>query len=135
MKIALASLSLLLLVAGMALSATAAGKYDGSAPLLCAPVVVMECGPDGDCQRRSAESVNLPQFFKVDLKARTVRSEETGRDSPIRNLEHLNGQMILQGGQNGRGWSMTISEETGKMSGAISTEGEGFIVFGACTLP
>jgi hypothetical protein len=30
---------------------------------------------------------------------------------------------------------MTISEDTGKMSAAISTEGEGFVVFGACILP
>jgi hypothetical protein len=113
----------------------AAGKYDGSVPLLCAPVVVTECGPEGDCRRRSAQSVNLPDFFKVDLKALTVRSEETGRDSPIKNVERLDGQIIMQGGQNGRGWTMTISEDTGKMSAAVSTEGEGFIVFGACALP
>jgi hypothetical protein len=139
MNIDLRSLGLLLLVAlVMCLGpqpTAAAAKYDGSVPLLCAPAVVTECGPEGDCQRRSAQSVNLPEFFKVDLKALKVRSEETGRDSPIKNVERLSGQIIIQGGQNGRGWSMTISEDTGKMSAAISTEGEGFVVFGACILP
>jgi hypothetical protein len=88
--------------------AAAAGKYEGSVPLLCAPVVVTECGPEGDCRRRTAQSVNLPEFFKVDLMALKVRSDETDRDSPIKNVER---------------------------SAAVSTEGEGFIVFGGCTLP
>jgi hypothetical protein len=112
----------------------AAGKYDGSAPLLCVPILITECGPEGECQRRTADNVNLPQFLKVDLKAQKVHSEETTRHSPIRNVEHLNGNLIIQGGQDGRGWTMTISEETGKMSATISSDGEGFVVFGACTL-
>ncbi len=113
----------------------AAGKYDGSVPMLCVPAVVTECGADGDCKRGTAASVNLPQFLKVDLKAMKVHAEGTGRESPIRNLERMNGTIIIQGGQNGRGWTMTISEETGRMSSTISSEGEGFIIFGACTLP
>ncbi len=115
----------------------AAGKYDGSAPLLCVPIIVIECsadGPDGECQRRTAASVNLPQFLKVDLKASKVHAEAGGRESPVRNVEHLSGNLIIQGGQDGRGWTMTISEETGKMSATISSEGDGFVVFGACTL-
>ena len=114
--------------------AAAAGKYDGSAPLLCVPILVTECEAEGECKRVTAESVNLPQFLKVDVKAQKVHSEETGRASPVRNVEHLNGKMIIQGGQDGRGWTMTISEETGKMSATISSDGEGFVVFGACTL-
>jgi hypothetical protein len=34
--------------------AAAAGKYDGSAPLLCAAMSVTECEADGRCQRRSS---------------------------------------------------------------------------------
>jgi hypothetical protein len=113
----------------------AAGKYDGTAPMLCAPTFVEECGADGICRHGTPASVNLPEFFKVDLKAMKVYAEGTGRESPIRNAEHLNGHLIVQGGQNGRGWSMTIAEETGKMSAAISTSEEGFLVFGACAVP
>src|SRR6266498_21084 len=107
--------------------AVAAGKYDGSAPLLCVPITVTECGADGECKRVTADSVNLPQFLKVDVQAQKVHSEETGRASPFRNVEHINGRMILQGGQDGRGWTMTVSEETGKMSATISTDAEGFV--------
>jgi len=114
--------------------AVAAGKYDGSAPLLCIPTIVNECARDAECKRVTAERVNLPHFLKVDVKAQKVLSEETGRESPFRNIEHLNGNMILQGGQAGRGWTMTISEETGTMSATISSDGDGFVVFGACRL-
>ena len=116
----------------------AAGKYDGSVPFLCVPIVVFECaddGPDGECKRRTAAAVNLPQFLNVDPKAMKVHSGAEGRQSPVRNVEHLNGNLIIQGGQDGRGWTMTVSEETGKMSATVSSEGEGFVVFGACTLP
>ena len=56
--------------------ADAAGKYDGSAPLLCAATAVTECEAEGRCQRRSAESVNLPSLFRVDAKAMKVRNME-----------------------------------------------------------
>ena len=72
---------------------------------------------------------------RYELRINAVIAEGTGRESPIRNLEHLNGSIILQGGQNGRGWTMTISEETGRMSSTISSTEEGFIIFGACTIP
>ncbi len=112
----------------------AAGKFDGSVPMLCVATVVTECGADGECRRGTAASVNLPEFLRVDLKAMKVYAEGTGRESPIRNLEHLNGTLIIQGGQNGRGWTMTIAEETGRMSSTISTHEEGFIIFGACSV-
>ena len=137
MKMILGALGVIVgtLTLGLApLGAAAAGKYDGSVPLLCVPTVVSECGVESECKRVSAEGVNLPPFFKVDLKAQKVHSEETGRASPVRSIERLDGNMVIQGAQAGRGWTMTSSEETGKMSAAISSGGEGWIMFGACTL-
>ena len=71
----------------------------------------------------------------MDVKGLKVREQETGRESPIKNVERANGKTILQGAQAERGWTLTIAEDTGKMSATVSTDGEGFIVFGACTLP
>jgi hypothetical protein len=48
-------------------------------------------------------------------------------------MEHSNGRLILQGTQTGKGWSMVITEATGKMTLTASGEEVGFIVFGACT--
>jgi hypothetical protein len=43
----------------------------------------------------------------------------------------------VPGGRQARRWisSATIAEDTGKMSSTVSADGEGFIIFGACTLP
>src|SRR5262245_15587189 len=114
------------------LAAAAAGKYDGSVPLLCVPTIVSECRPDGECKRVTADGVNLPPLFKVDVKGQKVHSEETGRASPFGIVERMNGNVVLLGSQAGRGWTMTISEDTGKMSAAISTGGEGWVLFGSC---
>ena len=135
MKI-LGPVGMVLAAAGICLapSPAAAGKYDGSVPLLCVPTSVTDCGAEGECRRGTAESVNLPQFFKVDLKAMTIRSEETGRESPIKSVERTNGKIIMQGAQAERGWTLVVSEDTGKMSETISADGEGFVIFGVCTL-
>jgi len=117
------------------LAAAAAGKYDGSTPLLCVPTIVAECRVEGECRRVTAESVNLPQFFKVDVKGQKVNSEEAGRASPVTTVDHVGGNLVLLGTEAGRGWTMTISEETGRMSAAVSSGSEGWILFGACTAP
>ena len=44
-----------------------AGDFDGSQPLLCATIKAIECGPEGECLQGTAESVNLPQFFKINF--------------------------------------------------------------------
>ena len=134
----LRSMCATLVVAGACLASEpveAAGKFDGSTPMLCVPVVVNECLPDGACQRRNPEAVNLPQFLRVDLAAKQVHAVGVTRVSPIRNVEHIAGNLIVQGGQDGRGWTFTVSEETGRMSAAIAADNEGFILFGACTIP
>ena len=117
--------------------AGAAAKYDGSAPLLCAAMSVTECEADGRCQRRSAENVNLPSIFRVDAKSMKVRNLETekGRESPIQSVAHANGKLVVSGADGERGWSLVIHEDTGKMSGVVSGDGEGFVVFGQCALP
>jgi hypothetical protein len=41
--------------------------------------------------------------------------------------------MILQGVENGHGWSMSIDQKTGRITTTVSGEEVGFMVFGACT--
>jgi hypothetical protein len=117
--------------------AAAAGKYDGSAPVICGAMLVAECGAEGRCQRRSAENVNLPSLFRIDVKAMKTHNleAEKGRVSPIKAVEHANGRLLLQGVDGDRGWTIVIHEESGKMSATVSADSEGFVVFGQCALP
>jgi hypothetical protein len=115
----------------------AAGKYDGSTPMVCAATAVSECEADGRCQRRNAEHVNFPALIKVDVKAlklRDLASEKT-RESSIRNVDRANGKVILSGADGERGWTVLINEASGRMSATTAGDGEGFVIFGQCGLP
>jgi hypothetical protein len=117
----------------LVMSQLAVAQYDGSLPLLCASSTVIECGTSGECQRGTVESANIPPFVKIDFEAKLLRAANSDRTTAIKHLEHLDGRLILQGGQGGRGWSIVIAEDTGKMSVAVSEDQAGFIIFGACT--
>ena len=64
-----------------------------------------------------------------------VRSETTYRygldDGLLREAE--DGMIVIQGVERGRAFSFLIVEETGMVSIAVAREGEGILVFGACT--
>jgi hypothetical protein len=49
--------------------------------------------------------------------------------------QRLDGRLILQGGENGRGWSATINEESGQLTAAVVEDYFTFSIFGACTMP
>ena len=117
--------------------AAAAGKFNGSAAMICAALVVHECAAGETCQPRLAEDVGLPALFRVDVKAKKVLNldAEKRKESPIRTSASVNGRLVLYGGEAGRGWVVTIHEETGKMTGAVATDGEGYVIFGQCALP
>ena len=120
-----------------------AGLFDGSKTLLCAPQSAVECGPDGSCQQVSPTSVNLPDFFQIDFKAKMITrisGKENQKGSSIRNMEVLDSKLILQGAddglenvRDGLAWSMSIAQDTGKLVASAAGDGEAFVIFGACT--
>ena len=116
----------------------AAADFDGSRPLLCATIETFECGSGIECKRGTAQSINLPQFLKIDFKEKKISgTRESGEvlTTKIENMERGDGKLVLQGTQNNKGWSMLINEATGKMTITASDDQIGFVVFGACTTP
>ena len=114
-----------------------AATFDGSLPLLCAFTEVFECSIDRGCKEGTAEDMNIPQFIRIDVSKNMVSSAEANeekRESIIKNLEHNNGMLIMQGVESGRGWNVVIAEDTGHMSGTATEDEGGFVFFGACTL-
>ena len=122
-----------------------AGDFDGSKPLLCAVMDIVECGPGGNCQKVMAEEVGIPQFLRINFKEKKISATQSSgskRSTTIKNSEHVDGKLILQGAEDGiegvrdgLGWSLAIAEESGKMVLTASGDEVGFVVFGACTLP
>jgi hypothetical protein len=137
-SLALVVFSLCLLCA----SAAVAADFDGSKPLLFSVISVMECTPEDGCARVTAESISLPQFFKIDFKSKRVTAamEAQGKmGSEIKRMERIEGKLMLQGAEegikgvrDGLGWTLAIEEDTGK--GILTAAGEqvAFVVFGAC---
>jgi len=122
--------------------AAAAVDFDGSKPLLCSVVSVIESTIDNGCSEVAPESVALPQFLKVDFEKKSVRparESDGDRNSVIKRMEHIGGKLILQGADEGIqdvrdsiGWTAAISEETGRFVLTASGNEEAFIVYGAC---
>jgi len=132
-----AGLSVTLACLAMVSPASAAGKYDGSKPMLCAVTAVSECTADGKCERSGPqEGNNLPAFLRVDLKGRLLTDNDgSGRKTEIKASSVVDGQLMLQGGENGKAWTMVIGSETGRWGGSVVEDDGLFAVFGSCTLP
>ena len=120
-----------------------AASFDGSQPLLCASVVTLECLPGGDCFRVPPEAIAAPQFIHLDFKAKTLKTTKSAgenRSTPIEHSEKIDGKLILQGAEDGVegvrdgiGWTISISQDTGKMVVTAAADDAAFIIFGACT--
>jgi hypothetical protein len=136
-RVALGLAVLGVLMVAVAPSAAAAGKYDGSTSMVCAVSSVNECIATGRCELRTVRNVNFPGLIRVDVKSMKMSdlASERPRESPIRNVDHANGKVILSGAEGDRGWILLINETSGTMSATAAGDGEGFVLFGQCALP
>ena len=122
-----------------------AGDFDGSKPLICAVMDLVECQPGGKCQQVTAEEVGIPHFLKINFKEKKISATQASgskKSTEIENFEKIDGKIIIQGAEDGiegvrdgLGWSLAINEETGKTVLTASGDEVGFVIFGACTLP
>lgn len=112
-----------------------AGDFDGSKPLIGAVVDVYECVSNGKCERVTIEEINFVRFLKINFKKKTItgtRANGQALSSEIKNRVSMFGMLVLQGVEHGKGWTLAITEATGKMVLTVSGDEEGFVVFGAC---
>lgn len=140
-KLKLLGLALLIIFI-MPLPVTA-GDFDGSQPLLCAFMDIIECNAGGECFEVTAESVNAPQFLRIDFRKKNIsatRASGDKRTTKIERMERIDGKLVLQGVEDGEegvrdglGWSLAIGEATGKLVLTASGDQVGFVIFGACT--
>ncbi|MCL6414820.1 hypothetical protein MIB92_04080 [Aestuariirhabdus sp. Z084] len=121
----------------MALNASVLFALDGSKELLCATQSVNECLANQGCQSVTSQSMNIPDFFVVDVANKELRSAK--RKTPIERVETLDDKLFLQGAddgvegvRDGLGWTMVIDQSSGKMSLSGSDDRFAVVVFGAC---
>ncbi len=117
--------------------ASATGKYDGSKPMLCAVTAVSECTKDGACERSAPqEGNNLPGFVRVDVKAKLLTDNDvSGRKTEIKSSAIVDNQLMLQGAENGKAWSIVIASDSGIFGSSVVEDDGLFAIFGRCTIP
>jgi hypothetical protein len=115
-------------------AAPALAGFDGSKPFLCAVTEAVDCGSDGSCSRGAAEDFDLPTFLWVDVPAGELREHRGERKTKIGRSERSDGRLLLQGIER-RAWSVSIHEESGRLTASAADDGVGFVIFGACTEP
>ena len=99
---------------------------------MCVPTTVWECVSDGDCERGTAQSENLPQFFTIDIDAKTLGAGEKGRQSTIERISRSGDTTVLAGADGPRSWVVNINMQTGSLSAGVTGDNESFVIYGVC---
>ena len=130
------------LCAGIISHLSHAGDFDGSKPLLFSVKTILECSPNGESHIVTTQEMEMSQFFIVDCKKMTLSPFPPipgRRDGVIKRLERIDGKLVLQGAddgiehvRDGVGWTVAISEDTGRAVVTASGDDVGFVIFGAC---
>ena len=113
-----------------------ADNFDLSQALICASIETYDCQPGGNCIKGRAEDINFPQFIRLDFEngiAKTTRAGGEERTAKFQTPAVYDGRLVLQGVQDGLGWSMTITQASGNMSLTVSGDELAMVIFGACT--
>ncbi len=123
--------------------AASAADFDGSEALICSFAQITECDAGSDCRAVTNDSVDAPDFVKLDFKKKTVTAifagVEGGADD-LDNVMDLANYLVVQGVQGGAegaadslAWSASIDHESGLIVVSASGEKAAFVIFGACT--
>jgi hypothetical protein len=113
-------------------------EMDGSVPILCAMIMATECDRWGACDPVDPESAGLPPFVRVNVGQKVLEATDgSGRKTAIDSVTVAKDQqrLLLQGGEQGRLWSVVIGQRSGEMTASILDHDGGFLVSGTCTLP
>jgi hypothetical protein len=124
---------LLVLGAAALLAANASAEgLDASQPLECDLVNAAQCDGAAKCRPVTFEQIDLPPVVVVDFAGKQILTEDGQRRSPIASVETREAELLLQGHQDGRGWTLVIERATGALSAALADAEGGHLVTGAC---
>ncbi len=113
-----------------------ADDLTGSQRFLCAASHVTRCFGRGECESGPPWKWNMPSFIQFDLAKKllsTPAASAEQRRSPITSLTRNDGEIVIQGSENGRAFSIVIAEDTGLATMAVALDGIIVNVFAACT--
>ena len=104
--------------------------------MLCAAGPVSHCVEGIGCNSADPEDENIPEFIEVDLKRKTLAATQASgvdRSTTIQHQSRSDGNIYLQGVENGRLYSLVIAQNSGDLSFTVTANGETATMFGSCT--
>jgi hypothetical protein len=109
---------------------------DDKQPFICAALEIFSCDAGFQCDRETAESVDLPQFLKVSVDDKTIagtRPSGVAVNARIEIARQGGQRLYLQGIAEKVAWTLTVGTATGRMTLVAADDVSGYVVFGACT--
>ncbi|MGI9592608.1 MAG: hypothetical protein ACR2P8_14650, partial [Myxococcota bacterium] len=85
-----------------------------------------------ECKDVTLAQIDIPPIVHVDFEGSRLSSPDGTRSSPISAVETLDAVLVLQGHQNGRGWTMVIDRASGSLSATIAELEGAFVLAGGC---
>ena len=131
--------TLRLLTTGLAslyCGAVLADDVSGSDSLLCYGLSAARCEIGEACEAVAPWQLNLPDFVKLDLRAKRIQTtagSSDQRETPLQTVQRDNGTILIHGSQGERAFSWFISETSGEGTLSVAGHGQGVTVFTVCT--
>lgn len=104
--------------------------------LLCSVLDSEICLAGEGCTPLHHQDLNIPQFIRIDARSGTLSTTEASgenRQTKAGSVSRSDGQLILQGVEEGRAFSLFIHEASGHATFAAAADALSVSVFAACT--
>jgi hypothetical protein len=118
-------------VASVVLSPAMAADFDGSKFLVCATLEARDCVMGAECFAGLPDKVGAPEFIRIDFANKMMVGAKS--TSPIVAMVSSETQLLLQGKEEGYGWSFALDQANGHFSASLTNTEGSFLLFGACT--
>jgi len=113
-------------------AASAEEPLDAERPLACAIAQAAECDEAAQCDAVTLEQISVPTALRIDFAGKRIASADGERSSPIAAFEVLEPVLVLQGHQQGRGWTMVIDRASGHLIATLADREGAFTLTGGC---
>ena len=112
----------------------AAEDFDGSKPMICAPLQGHDCLPTEKSCKPLEPRLEKSRDFGIDVAKKQVWSPYRSANLPIEHISKNAESLVMQGTTLQLVWSGTVHRATGRMTVVIADREGAYVVFGQCKL-
>ncbi|MDX1556108.1 MAG: hypothetical protein R3212_08785 [Xanthomonadales bacterium] len=113
-----------------------ADDVSGADRVICSILDSEVCLAEEGCAPLHHQELNIPQFIRIDARSGVLSTTEASgenRQTKADSVTRSDGQLILQGVEEGRAFSIFIDEPSGHATFAAAADALSVAVFAACT--